>query len=504
MIRPFIIRSVYARTILQLTLAILVVFSLLGVIYYGIASQESVRQQNDLLLNSARAISEVVSESMDSAGEISDRQIARYINFTARSTGALVWVINHKGEIVLFSNLPGYVIDKLSFDEGRYYSLSNDFLVTRRTGTSGFSQSGNFNGLFSESNFNWLSAAWPIRSASGFYRGEIQVHFQQNPGRLTSFLMTGSLVTSFLAAFGIALIFIGILSRNITRPIRLLSNAADRVSSGDLSVRVELPGIKESARSGDSALVTDDLTVLVSTMNTMIEKLENQERDRKDFISSVSHDLRTPITSIGGFVEGMLDGTVQPERYQHYLGIVKQEVVRLQKLVNTMFEASLMTADRKLNMTVFDINKVIKEDVIGLEALLAEKHLGVQTDFQTDEQGRLLVLGDREAINRVVYNIMVNAIRFTPVDGIIALTTRRAGKNKMIEVIIEDSGPGIPESEYPYIFDRFYKIDKSRTSSGSGLGLHISRTIMTAHGQKIIIGKSDLGGARFAFTLTGP
>lgn len=109
----------------------------------------------------------------------------------------------------------------------------------------------------------------------------------------------------------------------------------------------------------------------------------------------------------------MIDGTIPADRFMHYLGIVKQEVARLQMLVNTMFEGNLMTNDRTLNMSVFDINQVIKEDVIGLEALLSEKQLGVQTDFAADETGRLLVLGDREAINRVVYNILVNAIRFT-------------------------------------------------------------------------------------------
>jgi signal transduction histidine kinase len=504
MSRLNLIRSVYTRTILLLTLAVLIVFSVLGLVYYGIVSLEAVRLQNVRLLNSAQAISEVVSENLNAAGEVTNREIASYVNFTARSTGALIWVINHKHEIILYSNLPGYVIEKLERSGPGQYIIDGKYLVTRRTGTTGINQSGDFNGLFAESGARWLSAVWPIASATGFYRGEVHVHYQQNPSSLASFLMTGSLVASFLAAFGIALIFIGILSRNITRPIRLLSHAAERVSRGDLSVRVELPGSRSGTDDAAGKLVADDLTVLVRTMNTMIEKLENQERERKDFISSVSHDLRTPITSIGGFVSGMIDGTIPADRFMHYLGIVKQEVARLQMLVNTMFEGNLMTNDRTLNMSVFDINQVIKEDVIGLEALLSEKQLGVQTDFAADETGRLLVLGDREAINRVVYNILVNAIRFTPVDGVVALTTRYLGKSKEIEVIIEDSGMGIPESEYPYIFDRFYKIDKSRTSSGSGLGLYISRTILAAHGQRITVGRSDLGGARFAFTLAIP
>ncbi|MDW7659218.1 MAG: HAMP domain-containing sensor histidine kinase, partial [Bacillota bacterium] len=265
------------------------------------------------------------------------------------------------------------------------------------------------------------------------------------------------------------------------------------------------PGIDAGAQQKRvRSIMTDDLTQLVRTMNDMIEKLSNQERNRKDFISSVSHDLRTPITSIRGFVEGMLDGTIPPERHQHYMEIVKQEVLRLQTLINTMFEGSVLETERKLLQTVFDINQVIKEDIIGLESFLAAKKLDVQTDFYGDDDGRLLVIGDREAISRVVYNIVSNAIRYTPDDGIIALSTKRTGRPKEIEVIIDDSGPGISENEYPYIFDRFYKIDKSRTSKGSGLGLYICRTILAAHGQRIHVAHSDLGGARFIFTLQTP
>lgn len=503
--KPHLIRSVYARTIMQLTLAVLIVFSALAVIYYSLAASNSRQQQTSLLLNSAQAISEVVASEMNASGEINDPDTISYINFTARSTGTIVWVVNYGGEITVSTSMPAEAAAQLTLTDNDYYRLPADYLATMGAGMSGVSIPGNFHGLFKNSGVNWLSVAWPLPSSSGSYNGEIQLHAIQKSSSLMNFMMTGSMIFSFLAAMGIALLFIGILSRNITRPIRLLSNAANRVSQGDLSIRVVLPGISDAAsQDGREAIVTDDLTVLVSTVNNMIEKLENQERDRKDFISSISHDLRTPITSIRGFVEGMLDGTVPADRFPHYLEIVKQESLRLQNLVNTMLDANLLESDRKIVQSVFDLNEVIKEDVIGLEPLLGAKRIGVQTDFLQDDNGRLLAIGDREAINRVVYNIITNAIRFTPEEGIIALTTRRSGKPKEIEVIIEDSGSGIPESEYPYIFDRFYKVDKSRTSKGSGLGLYICRTILAAHGQRISVSRSDLGGARFIFTLAIP
>jgi len=505
MMKPHLIRSVYARTILQLTVVILLVFTTLGLVYYGITSMNNTSQRTAQLLNSAEVIADLVAGNLDRAGELSDPEVESYVSFAARSTGAVVWVVNYNGELIDFTGLPGKTAGTLTKTSRGYYQLPIRYQATLGGGTSGISVGGSFQSLFSTTGIDWLSAAWPIPSSTGGYKGEVQLHYPQYPGSLTSFLMTNGLIASFLVAFGIALLFVGILSRNITRPIRLLSNAAERVSRGDLSVRVVLPGINDPVSlSRPEALVTDDLTVLVTTMNTMIEKLENQERDRKDFISSVSHDLRTPITSIRGFVEGMLDGTVPPDRYTHYLDIVRQEAQRLQALVNTMFEANLLEGEQKINQGIFDINQVIKQDVIGLESMLAAKKLGVQTDFLQDDLGRLLVIGDREAINRVVYNILSNAIRFTPEEGIIALTTRKSAKSKEVEVIIEDSGPGIPENEYPYIFDRFYKVDKSRTAKGSGLGLYICRTILAAHGQRISVSRSELGGARFIFTLASP
>ena len=501
MARRLFSRSFYVRTIVQLTLAILVVFLVLSLVYYAIVSRNSMRQQANKLLNAAQAISSAIAINLNSDGDIENPQVNSFVNFTARSSGAIVWIINFRGEIILQTGLPAVVRERLERSERGYFVLPDEFLAAKSSGTSGMTQGGDFSGLLADSGAYWLSAAYPVPTGNFGYRGEIQLHMQTQDGNFTAFLMTNGLIVSFLVAFATALVINGIISRNITRPIRLLSEAAEKVTRGDLSARVELP---KKAPGRLQGLVTDDLTGLVETMNSMLDKLANQERDRKDFISSVSHDLRTPITTIRGFVEGMLDGTIPPERSPHYLEIVKQEVLRLQTLVNTMLEGTVLESAQKINQTVFDINQVIKEDIIGLESLLSEKRLDVQTEFIGDDNGRLLVLGDREAISRVVYNIVSNAIRYTPDDGIIALTTRKSDRPKEIEVVIDDSGPGVPEQEYPYIFDRFYKVDKSRTSKGSGLGLYICRTILAAHGQKIRVARSDLGGARFIFTLQSP
>lgn len=505
--KPRLLQSLYTRTILLLSFSILMVFVILGVVYYSIVNVTTQRQQAEQLLGSAQAVAEVISGSYDPLkGEITDGSVRSYVNFAARSSGSVVWVVSSYGEIIMQTGVPTEAARLLRKSDKGYYRLDTKYLGTISGGQTGITETGDYKGLL-EGNSKWLSAVWPIPSSTGAFAGEIQIHQVMTVKTFNNFLMTNGLLVSFVIAFAIALVFVWILSKNITRPIRLLSEAADRVYRGDLSARVVLPG--QTGKSTDLAdprdpLFNDDLTILVNTMNTMIEKLENQERDRKDFMSSVSHDLRTPITSIKGFIEGMIDGTVPSDKYPYYLDIVKQEVLRLQGLVQTIFEAALLESGSGLHQSVFDINELIKEDVIGLESLLLEKHLGVQTDFLEELQGKLMVTGDREAISRVVYNIVSNAIKFTPEDGVIALTTRRTSRSREIEVIIEDSGPGIPESDLPYIFDRFYKADKSRNVKGSGLGLFISRTILTAHGQRIHVSRSELGGARFSFTLSTP
>lgn len=500
-----LIRSLYGRTILQLALAILVVFSIMGVFYYGIVTTASARQQSSQLLSSAQAIAEVAGPSFNIArGEITSNQVTSYLNFSARSTGAIVWVVGRNGKIAFQTNTP-VILNEQFTRLNDQWQLPQSFQGGEEIGTSGVATIGDFRGLFRSTGQRWISAVVPLPSPTGAYIGEIQLHRPVVTESFNSFLMTNSLLLSMLVAFLLAMGFIGLLSRNITQPIRLLAQTADRVYRGDLSARVELPGSFGLEKPDKRAIVTDDLMVLVETMNSMIEKLENQERSRRDFISSVSHDLRTPLTSIRGFIEGILDGTVPENKAANYLEIVKKEVLRLQDLVNTLSEASRFEGGTvQLDETVFDLNAVIRESLYGLESLLNEKQISVQTAFDLTGQEKLLVLGDRAAISRVVYNILSNAIRYTPQEGIIALTTRRVSRVHQVEIVIEDSGPGIPQADWPYIFDRFYTVDKSRTAKGSGLGLFICRSILAAHGQRIAVSDSDLGGACLTFTLATP
>ncbi len=495
-------RSVYSRSVILLTFTNVLIFIIIAMAYYGVVSISIVRQQSGQLTSVANAVADVVRRGIDpQTGELNSSHLLDYLNFAAESTGSTAWVVNRDGEIVLKTGVPVPLLDQLGFTPRGFYEVPDALLIGSQPDSDGVTQANGLDGSFVGQPDDWVTAAVPMRTPSGQYLGEIQLHRKIDYSSRDSWYMTGGVASSFILALIVALLIIGTLSHTITRPIRLLSEAAERVARGDLSARVKIPGVDTERK--DEPIITDDLTSLVKTMNHMIDMLNHQERDRRDFIASVSHDLRTPITSIRGFVEGMLDGTIAPGRYEHYLEIVKNESVRLQNLINTMFEMNLLESSMAYKMGAFDINQLLRESIVSLEPMLSEKKITVRVDMPDSGHDKLLAFGDRDAIRRVVYNIITNAIQFTPLEGTIAVSTRKS-RYKMIEVSIEDSGPGVRDEDNDKVFDRFYKRDRSRTGKGSGLGLFICRTILSAHGQRIKVDKSELGGARFTFTLSAP
>ncbi len=233
--------------------------------------------------------------------------------------------------------------------------------------------------------------------------------------------------------------------------------------------------------------------------NQMALALQDIEEMRRVFIANVSHELRTPMTSIRGFVEGILDGTIPQEKHNQYLNIVKDETYRLNRLVNDLLDlAKIEAGEVELDITTLNINEMVRKCVIKLEALLIEKDLSVDADFEEEE---LLAKGDSDAIERVLYNLMHNAIKFTPPGGKIGVITRKL--KDRIEVTVRDNGIGIDPNELDHVWDRFYKSDKSRgrDKTGTGLGLAIVRNIINEHKQSISVRSEPGLGTAFTFTL---
>ena len=283
-----------------------------------------------------------------------------------------------------------------------------------------------------------------------------------------------------------ALIAVYFISERIIRPLKEISLAAKKFAKGKFDVRVPVIG-------------HDEVAELAVAFNNMASSLAGLEEMRRTFLGNVSHDLRTPMTTIAGFIDGIIDGAIPEEKHGYYLELIAGEVKRLSRLVSTLLDISRIQAgDRKFNKVSFDICEMARLIVISFEQKLDEKKLDVE--FDCDEEN-MFVYADRDAIYQVLYNICDNGVKFSRENGKykIKLTKR----DKKVFVSVYNEGQGIPEEELPSVFDRFYKSDRSRglDKTGVGLGLYIAKTVMDAHGEEIWV-KSVYGEyCEFVFTL---
>jgi len=492
--------SVYFRALILLTISTIFIFSVLCIVYYQRMSASLISDESGLLYKTAQSAAAGFDELKNDNGEsFSDNTSLdkRYLDAIAVSSGGYVWIVEKDGAISFYTDIPNQAITQLIKNKS-LYSMTSTHLMGLTNQSAGGVITGSQNGLFSDAQNIWLSAAYPL-SEGGRY---LIVHEPINVQDQTFNMMSNGLAVPVLISFVIALILFTLMTRSLIRPIRLLSDAATKVTNGDLTARIRIPEFEKE--SPVQFGITDELSGMVLTVNHMIERLEAQDNERKVFVSSIAHDLRTPLTSIKGFITAMIDGTIPADRYEHYLQIVKTEVDRIQTLTNSMTEVSSLGSKENLKTEPFDLNVLIRSTLTNLENQLNEKELGVQLETYLDDNGCLMALGDTEEILRVLYNLLVNAIKFTPTGGDIAITTDYHYRNNLVTVVIEDSGPGIPADKRKRVFESFYKIDASRTNPGSGLGLYICMEILRAHGHTISADSSPiLGGARFKFTLTG-
>lgn len=298
--------------------------------------------------------------------------------------------------------------------------------------------------------------------------------------------MIKTMIMSTLWLMLAALIAVYFITERFVSPLRAMSKAAKEFSSGHFDVRVEVNG-------------NDEVSELAEAFNNMANTLQHSEETRRLFLANVSHDLRTPMTTIKGFIESILDGVIPQEMIPHYLSVIHTEVGRLSKLVSDLLDITKIQAgERKFTMTPFDICEMAREIIIFSEQRLEEKHLDVEFDADRDN---MFVNADREAVHQVLSNICDNAIKFSRDGGKYIVSIKETGAKTTISVYNE--GDGISADDLPYVFDRFYKTDKSRglDKTGVGLGLYISRTIIEAHNEKIKV-ESEYGKwCKFTFTL---
>lgn len=368
-------------------------------------------------------------------------------------------------------------------DDGISYTVSEEIMTDILSDENNtFTSDKNTGGIFSGSKYVYGSAVYRGGKAVG---AVFACSSYVSTDELLDSLINSSILSSLWIMLA-ALIAVYFISERVTRPIKNMSTAAKSFAAGDFNTRVIVKG-------------HDEVTELAIAFNNMASSLSNLEETRRTFLANVSHDMRTPMTSISGFVDGILDGTIPPEQQSHYLGIVSAEVKRLSRLVNSLLDITRIEAgERKFTMTRFDICEMARQIIISLEKRIEEAKLAVEFDSESDN---IYVLADHDAVYQILYNLCDNGVKFSREGGRyrISITTHA----KKVHVSVYNEGVGIAPAELPLVFERFYKTDKSRglDKTGTGLGLYIAKTIIDAHGEEIDV-RSEYGKyCEFHFTL---
>jgi len=303
--------------------------------------------------------------------------------------------------------------------------------------------------------------------------------------------VTEALVVAGSAAFVAALILSVFVSRRVVLPVQEMQAASRRIATGHYEERVGVPG-------GRDLEDLDELGQLALSFNQMAAQLQQIEAMRRDLIGNVAHELRTPLTSIKGYMEGLIDGVLPPDTatFQQVYG----EADRLQRLVRDLQELSRVEAGAfDLDRRPVSVSRLVGVAVDRLARQFEEKGVGLETDVAPDLPA---VVVDEDRIGQVFLNLMGNALQYTPPGGSVRVAARLdAGR---VRVIVADTGIGIPAEHLPHVFERFYRVDKSRSrvGGGSGIGLTIARHLVRAHGGEIRAGSAGPGrGSAFTFTL---
>jgi len=297
--------------------------------------------------------------------------------------------------------------------------------------------------------------------------------------KIGRFLLWGCLV-----AVGIAVAITFFLSRRMSAPIHALSTTARQLGQGDLSQRVQVQGKGE-------------VQELAQAFNSMASDLERAEQLRRNLVADVAHELRTPLSNVRGYLEAIRDGVIKPDAAT--IDSVNEEAALLSRLVDELQELSLAEAgELKLSYQAEDVAKLIKQTVASWQTQVASKEISLSVDLPDKLP---LVNIDWQRISQVLHNLLENAVAHTGKGG--AITVAAAQQGDWVEISVVDTGEGIPAEDLPNVFERFYRVDKSRARAmgGSGLGLTIAKRLVEAHGGKIEV-QSELGrGSRFSFTV---
>ena len=403
-----------------------------------------------------------------------------------------MFVINEVGEVVYCKEIvpqsSEWVVDGRCLIHHPYLiggevleSLQNDKI---------YKGQGNLDGILPNPHF---IVACPIFAGNKFIGAVVAT--QQVMGGLLPYLisMLRLFAVAVLVTFLFAFILVYIISYSLTKPLRQMSTAAKQYAAGDFSARIS---VKHKHPYFDGKTEVDELA---ESFNSMASSLSRAEMSRRNFVSNVSHELKTPMTTIGGFIDGILDGTIERKEQEKYLSIISDEVKRLSRLVTGMLNISkIEEGEIDLEREYFDMGEMIFRTLLSFEKIIFDRGIEIRG---LDEFAKEKVFADKDMINQVVYNLIDNAVKFTHEGGYILIFFNT--DSEKVTVKVRNSGKGIDDQEKDRIFERFYKVDKSRSFDvkSAGMGLYICKTVVELHGGSIDVDAKEGEYTEFFFTL---
>ncbi len=469
-------KSVYLRNFVATATLVTVSFLLTTIAFIGIARSYVINDYQTNMQSTAREVSRMAA-AVAEYDSLHSWSLSMNLSSIANSTGNHLFVTDDSLEIVCCSDkrpscdhigraLPEELFDALQQD-GRMRQFST------------------LGGLYADKHY---IVTEPVLDRTGAVIGYAFVtSLSANMfGAWETFLGVAVLVA--IGVFSLALIISLFYSKRMARPLDEMAAASRKFARGDFSVRVKQ--VEDP---------TDEMGALIESFNKMADSLEKAEARRSEFIANISHELRTPMTTISGFADGILDGTIPKEEEEKYLRSISDETKRLSRLVREMLDVSQLRnrASDPSKRTVFDLTELILQTLLSFESRATKK--GLDVDPQLPDQ-HLLVRADRDGITQVIYNLIDNAVKFAYPDS--CLTIRLYKDDGKAYVSVKNCGETIPPDDLPFIFDRFHKSDRSRSmdKTGVGLGLYLVKSIINSHDEDIAV-KSEDGVTEFVFTL---
>ena len=470
-------KTTFSRAFYPAVLILLIAQSSVGFLFQALTRNEIKDRAMDRLKLNAQTVSELAGAYYDQ-GVTSPENFYMNMEVASRLSKADTVVCDKNGVLVMCSDAPlgcshqGLVIG------GDYLQQVIDQGCVMSTGL--------IQGLYEEARY---VVSMPVLDRQDQAVGIVIASSPVGEG--LEILQSMSRVHLFLS-LTVIVVSAGIMilvARRHSRPLGQMSRAAVAFGHGNLDARVSVdPDDPEEIRE------------LALAFNNMAQSLQKSEYRRQEFVANVSHELKTPMTTIAGFADGILDGTIPPERQTHYLQLISEETKRLSRLVRSMLDISRLPESGGIPeeaKTRFDVMECAGQVLLSFEQKITGKDLDVQVEMP---EHPVFTRAHQDHITQVLYNLLDNAVKFCPQGGTLRLKLRTGGSK--IYMSLSNTGQTIPPEELPLMFDRFHKLDKSRSENrdGWGLGLYIVRTIIDAHGENISVTSQD-GVTEFTFTL---